>query len=86
MWSGTGSIEVGKCDSAANDKTSWANQPACYELGSWSMTPGNSYTLMSSSCAASQRVAYRMCGSNGMSLRYFQDYNPAPIGLYIRKC
>jgi hypothetical protein len=55
-------------------------------LGSFAVAPGNSYTVASGACAAGQRVSYELCATGDYALNYFQDYNPSPIGLYIREC
>ncbi|KAF2260113.1 hypothetical protein CC78DRAFT_473734 [Lojkania enalia] len=85
--SGHGEIDVTMLKNPASENTSYNNQPGkASSLGSFSVSPGNSYTISSGSCAASQTVSYELCGTGDLSLNYFQDYNPSPIGLYIRKC
>lgn len=64
--------------------------PVAHEFGEFNISPGNSYVISSHPCPAGQRVGVEMsgCSKNGypFNLSYFQDYNPAPIGLYIRAC
>jgi hypothetical protein len=42
--------------------------------------------ITSGDCAAGQTVSYEICGNGDFSLDHFQDYNPSPIGLYVRQC
>ncbi|OAL48569.1 hypothetical protein IQ07DRAFT_612675 [Pyrenochaeta sp. DS3sAY3a] len=85
--SGTGKLVFSQLGSPATQATTWDSAPAkASELGSWSVAPGNSYAVVSGSCAAGQTVAYEVCSEGGFALNYFQDYNPSPIGLYVRQC
>ncbi|KAJ4345371.1 uncharacterized protein N0V89_011501 [Didymosphaeria variabile] len=85
--SGSGGLEFSKCDTNASQKTSWDNKGTCTAVKTVdNVAPGNSYTIVSDSCAAGQTVTYQMCSTGGLSLEYFQDYNPSPIGAYVREC
>lgn len=85
--SGNGQCSFTLLKSAADQKASWSNQPAKQsDLGSYNVSPGNSYTVATGPCAAGQTVSYEMCAGGDFSLEYFQDYNPSPIGLYVRQC
>jgi hypothetical protein len=85
--SGSGSCSFSQLSSPATQSTSWSNAPSKKgDLGSMSIAPGNSYTIASGDCAAGQTVSYEMCSSGDYSLDYFQDYNPSPIGMYVRSC
>lgn len=85
--SGSGMCSVSMLKSPATQQTTYKNQPAkANDLGSFTFAPGNSYTISSGACAAGQTVSYEICSSGSYSLEYFQDYNPSPIGLYIREC
>lgn len=85
--SGTGQIDFTQRTSAATQQTTYANQAGRQtDFGNFTVAPGNSYTIATGSCAAGQTVSYEMCGSGSLNLNYFQDYNPSPIGLYIREC
>ena len=85
--SGSGTVDVSMLKSAANQQTTYNNQPQkASHLWSGSFAPGNSYTISSGDCAAGQTVSYEICSSGDYMLEYFQDYNPSPIGLYIREC
>ncbi|KAF1969148.1 hypothetical protein BU23DRAFT_601697 [Bimuria novae-zelandiae CBS 107.79] len=85
--SGSGGLEFSKCDTTATQETSWDNKGRSSAVGSVAnVAPGNSYTIASGACAAGQTVTYQMCATGGLSLEYFQDYNPSPIGAYVREC
>lgn len=85
--SGSGMCSFSKLSSPANQQTSYANQPSKEsELTSMTIAPGNSYIIASGDCAAGQTVSYEMCSKGDFSLEYFQDYNPSPIGMYVRQC
>lgn len=85
--SGSGQCTVSMLKSPANQQTTYNNMPAkASDLWSGAFAPGNSYTIASGACAAGQTVSYEICSSGDYSLEYFQDYNPSPIGLYIREC
>lgn len=84
--SGSGQSTVYKLKSAASQQTTWNNQPAKDEVAYFTISPGNSYTAYTSDCQAGQTVSYELCSSGDFSLEYFQDYNPSPIGMYVRQC
>lgn len=85
--SGSGMVDFTKLEGPASQQTTYANQPSKEsDLGSMSIAPGNSYMITSGDCAAGQTVSYEICGNGDFSLDYFQDYNPSPIGLYVRQC
>ncbi|ORY70281.1 ubiquitin 3 binding protein But2 C-terminal domain-containing protein [Pseudomassariella vexata] len=64
------------------------------ELGVFELRPGNTYVIESFECKelAGREVVYVMMVAKGYGdgvetcLVYFQDWNPSPIGLFIRKC
>jgi hypothetical protein len=85
--SGSGKVDFSQLSSPANQQTTYTNQPSKKsDLKSMSIAPGNSYPVSSGECAAGQTVSYEICGEGDFSLEYFQDYNPSPIGLYVRAC
>jgi hypothetical protein len=85
--SGTGQCSFSKLSKPADQQTSYANQPSKEsELAKMSVAPGNEYVVASGECAAGQTVSYEMCSEGDFALEYFQDYNPSPIGLYVRQC
>lgn len=85
--SGSGKVDFTKLKGPASQQTTYANQPGKEsDLASVTVAPGNSYMITSNDCAAGQTVSYEICGNGDFSLDYFQDYNPSPIGLYVRQC
>lgn len=85
--SGSGDLEFSQCENVASQKTSWSSKGSCKTVKTVEdVGPGNSYTIVSDSCAAGETITYQMCATGGLSLEYFQDYNPSPIGAYVREC
>ncbi|KAG9186393.1 glucan endo-1,3-beta-D-glucosidase [Alternaria panax] len=85
--SGHGKCTISKLKGNANAQTSWSNKPVkMSDVASMEMTPGNTYPVDSGACAAGTTVSYEICGSSDFSINFFQDWNPSPIGLYIRQC
>jgi hypothetical protein len=85
--SGSGECTVSKMKTPANQNTDYANKSAKEsDVASITLTPGSSYTVDTGACAAGQTVSYMMCGSGDFSINYFQDWNPSPIGMYVRQC
>ncbi|KAI4174427.1 MAG: hypothetical protein LQ343_002364 [Gyalolechia ehrenbergii] len=86
--SGTGGIDVTRLLAPADESTTYNNQPALNTtVGSIpGLQAGNSYTIGSGDCFAGTRIGYKVSATGSLDLDYFQDYNPAPIGLYITVC
>ncbi|KAI1351948.1 ubiquitin 3 binding protein But2 C-terminal domain-containing protein [Xylaria sp. FL0043] len=86
-FSGSGAIDFSRLSGPVSAATSYANLPEVSQsYGQQAIAPGNAYTLTSFPCPAGESVAFEMSAAQGDSstnLRYFQDYNPCPIGLYI---
>ena len=72
----------------AQSSTTYANQPAAaLQNGAVSsVQSGNSYVISSDSCPAGTTVSFELSSSNGLALEFFEDYNPSPLGLYVRAC
>ncbi|KAI6849793.1 hypothetical protein KC323_g9567 [Hortaea werneckii] len=86
-FNGQGSISVDHLSSAASQSTTYNSCPKTAEhAGSFSPMPGNSYVISTGECAAGTTQSYDLSANGGLSLEYFQDYNPSPIGLYITSC
>ncbi|KAG5951364.1 hypothetical protein E4U53_003261 [Claviceps sorghi] len=86
-FSGEGNIDVSILDNPVSTSTTWNNKPGKKSAyGIKAITPGHSYSVATFSCPAGQSISVELNGSENTNLRYFQDYNPAPIGLYISKC
>ncbi|KAI0864844.1 ubiquitin 3 binding protein But2 C-terminal domain-containing protein [Xylaria cubensis] len=86
-FSGSGAVEFGRLSSPVTKGTSYSNLPnIAQSYGQKSVTPGSGHTISSFACPAGQIVAFEMKAAKGdasTSFRYFQDWNPCPIGLYI---
>jgi glucan endo-1,3-beta-D-glucosidase len=66
--------------------TTCANRPVKHaHLNDVPVRPGTTYWIADHKCTPGT-VGFEMSGSGGFALEYFQDYNPAPIGLYVRAC
>jgi len=86
-FSGSGELVFSELSKVAYQKTTWNTCPSKKsELGSIAIQSGNSYTVSSGSCAAGTTQSIEVCSSNGLSLEFFEDYNPSPLGLYITSC
>ena len=86
-FSGTGGIDFKWLSQAATQATTYNNQPGVkQDLGAKTVSPGHSYVIDTFACPAGQAIAFEMSAVGDTCLRYFQDYNPAPIGLYITTC
>lgn len=48
----------------------------------WSPVVDGIFTVYKGPCAAGQSIGFMM-QCVGMSLTYFQDYNPCPVGMYV---
>ncbi|USP76680.1 hypothetical protein yc1106_03954 [Curvularia clavata] len=85
--SGSGYCTATKLKGNADQQTTWNNQPAVDGKGaSFEIMPGGSWTADTFDCPAGQRISYKLCTDSDFSLEYFQDYNPSPIGMYVRQC
>jgi len=86
-FSGDGQIDFSVLQDFASVTTTYANKPAIgADLGTVTVAPGNSYTITTFSCLAGKTVSFELSEAGSTSLKYFQDSNPSPIGLYITVC
>ncbi|KAH6609020.1 hypothetical protein Trco_002366 [Trichoderma cornu-damae] len=88
-FSGSGALDFAWLSTPATQGTAWNNQPGKkQDFGTTTVSPGHNYVISTFDCPAGQTIAFEISAANGggTSFRYFQDYNPAPIGLYITKC
>ena len=85
---GSGGIDVAELKAPATAKTRYSTVPAFVSsIGIIKdLEAGNSYEIASGACAAGARIGYGVSATGNLDLEYFQDYNPAPIGLYITAC
>ena len=85
--SGSGQVDFCLLEGLASTATSASIVPATkQDYGIQTLSRGNSYTIASFPCPASQSMAFQMKGVGDTSLEFFQDYNPSPIGMYVRTC
>lgn len=84
--SGDGNFGFASLAGVANQGTTYNNAPdIAKDYGVLNLSPGNSYRVATFACPAGTTQSYVMTAT-GADLRYFQDYNPSPIGLYITVC
>jgi hypothetical protein len=84
--SGQGSVHFDALFKTATTETTYANQPSkALHLNDFPLAAGTTYWVADHPCPGGESVAFEMSGS-GVDLEYFQDWNPSPIGLYIRAC
>ncbi|KAF2835267.1 hypothetical protein M501DRAFT_1020042 [Patellaria atrata CBS 101060] len=85
-YNGHGSIRASVLWAPADEHTTYANAPAKKrDFGSFDIKPGHEYVLDTYPCRHGMRIGFEL-ESEGIELEYFQDYNPEPIGLYLRQC
>jgi hypothetical protein len=86
-FNGDGAIDFKQLSTVASQSTTFANQGGvATDFGAKTVTPGTSTVISTFACPAGQAVSYELSAVSGTSLEFFQDYNPSPIGLYIRTC
>ncbi|KJX92954.1 GPI anchored cell wall protein [Zymoseptoria brevis] len=83
-FNGDGYFKFAALSAAANESTIYASVPKVeQDFGIIKMTPGNGYTVATTSCPATTRFGIWFQALEGSALDFFQDYNPCPIGLYV---
>lgn len=87
-FTGTGGpIDFALLSGVATRATSYANAPAVSkDYGVTNVAPGNSYSIATFPCPGGSAISIELKSAGTCGLKYFQDYNPSPIGLYITKC
>ncbi|GFP59950.1 hypothetical protein ACSS6W_005188 [Trichoderma asperelloides] len=88
-FTGSGALDFAWLSEPANKGTTYNNKPSTkQDFGTTTVSPGNNYVISTFACPAGETIAFEISDANGggTTFRYFQDYNPEPIGLYIRKC
>ncbi|KAK6497914.1 hypothetical protein TWF481_012310 [Arthrobotrys musiformis] len=85
-FSGAGNLHFWKKSSPATQGTTYNNQGGnSVDYGVTKVAPGNSYTISTFDCPYGQKIAFEI-SSTDTNLKYFQDYNPSAVGLYITAC
>ncbi|KAF2152167.1 glycoside hydrolase family 17 protein [Myriangium duriaei CBS 260.36] len=87
-FNGQGGLVSHVLSSNAVAGTTYANAPAAaLQNGAIpSLSTGNSYVISSDACPANTRVSFELTATGGLDLEFFEDYNPSPLGLYVRAC
>jgi hypothetical protein len=86
-FTGTGgAIDFSLLGGVATQTTSFSNAPVvATDYGVTTVAPGNSYSIATFPCPGNTAISFELKSAGG-AVKYFQDYNPSPIGLYITKC
>ena len=86
--SGSGGLKVERLREPATEQTTYSNQPDVDAVlgGPAKVEPGSEYIINSGPCYNNDRKGYKVSSTGTLDLKYFQDYNPAPIGLYVTVC
>ncbi|KAF1344221.1 ubiquitin 3 binding protein But2 C-terminal domain-containing protein [Delphinella strobiligena] len=86
--SGSGSLTFEQLSSAVPLDVTYSSLPSGKsQLGKVeTCTPGNSYVISSGSCAAGTTESIEVSASGDLSLEFFEDWNPSPIGVFITSC
>lgn len=86
-FSGSGQIDFAMLSGPASESTTYDNAPSVErDFGVFTVAPGNAYVIATASCMAGESVTFELKGVGDTNLDYFQDYNPAPMGLYVTQC
>jgi len=84
--SGSGTTNWDSLVSTCDADTTYSNMPATsIHMNDFPLAPGTTYWVADHPCPAGKSMAFMM-SADGIDLEYFQDYNPKPIGLYMRAC
>ncbi|KAK4495940.1 hypothetical protein PRZ48_013208 [Zasmidium cellare] len=86
-FSGSGNLVFSDLSKAISQDVTWNSLPSKKsQLGSVGVSPGNSYAISTESCAAGTTQSIEVCGTGDLSLEFFEDWNPSPIGVFITSC
>ena len=85
---GTGGLNFAKLDKPATEQTTYNTVGTVVKKYTSLpvVEPGNTYVVGVEKCPAGQRVGIEVSASGTLDLQYFQDFNPAAIGLYVTLC
>ncbi|KAL8783799.1 MAG: hypothetical protein Q9195_009281 [Heterodermia aff. obscurata] len=86
--SGSGCLNVAQLQNPATAETAYNTISAVTaDIGAVpEIQPGGSYQIALDECAAGTRIGYKVDATGDLDPEYFQDYSPAPIGLYLIAC
>lgn len=86
-FSGSGDLVFYELSGVANEQTTYNNAPAKNEtLNTIAIQSGNSYVVSTGMCAGDTTESIELSSQNGLSLEFFEDWNPSSLGLYITSC
>ena len=85
---GSGGLKVERLQEPATEQTTYSHQPGVdADIGGPAkVEPGSEYIINSGPCYYNDRKSYKVSSTGNLDLNYFQDHNPAPIGLYVTVC
>lgn len=85
--SGSGGCSFEKMSAVATSSTTYDSMGSGSVIGSISSaSAGNSYVAWTGSCAAGTTESIMMSATGGLSLTFFEDWNPSPIGVFMTAC
>jgi len=82
-----GRVTFAQLKTYSTQSTTFNNVPAVgKDLGNFALDEGTAITIETRPCSeiAGQVATYEMGSMGGYDLDFFQDYNPCPLGLYIK--
>ncbi|GAB7362933.1 hypothetical protein MBLNU230_g3232t1 [Neophaeotheca triangularis] len=86
-FSGSGDVDFSMLEKPATEDTTYNTCPKDAEdYGTTHIQPGNSYVVSTGDCQAGQRVGYKMSAGDDTDLTWFNDYNPASVGMFMTVC
>ena len=85
---GTGGLNFAKLDKPATEQTTYNTVGTAVKnyTSIPTVEPGNTYVIGVEECPAGQKVGIEVSATGTLDLQYFQDFNPAAIGLYVTLC
>lgn len=85
---GSGKLYFYELHDAATHETTWNNKAKGepFPVGPVDIKPGKKMALKQEACRPGEKFGIQVCSDGDLSLNFFQDYNPEPIGMYIRVC
>ncbi|KAF1951549.1 hypothetical protein CC80DRAFT_480755 [Byssothecium circinans] len=78
-------MTIARLHKTAGHDTTFKTLGDAVQIATGPVKPDVSWTAHTEKCLAGQRVSYLLCGK-GFKLKYFEDFNPSPIGLFMRAC
>lgn len=85
-----GGIKVNALASPATEATTYDTLSSASTDGLTaipSLAAGNGYVITTMACpAAGARLGYEFVSTGGLDLEFFEDWNPSPLGAFVRVC